>query len=119
MGVIEIKEVVTWLEILGIPTLFTLTVWCVKSCYTFANQLKILSRAQKAQMRSQLLEQYHKYEATGFVSEDDLEDWENQYKAYHALVGDNGVLDARRAKLLQMPTTMDGRGHTTTTTPIN
>ena len=31
-----------------------------------------------------------------------MEDWENQYKAYHSL-GENGILDSRREQLLQLP----------------
>ena len=31
-----------------------------------------------------------------------MEDWENQYQAYHSL-GENGILDSRRAELLKLP----------------
>ena len=31
-----------------------------------------------------------------------MEDWENQYKAYHSL-GENGILDSRREQLLMLP----------------
>ena len=96
-------KIVTLLGIFGIPSIFSMTVWCFNQCKKFKKHLVILMQAQKAQMRSQLLTQYHEYELMGWVSEDDLEDWEHQYKAYHELVGDNGVLDARRAKLLNMP----------------
>lgn len=96
-------KVVTLFSVLGIPSIFSLTLWSLNCCRKYSRHLKILMQAQKAQMRSQLLTQYHEYELMGWVSEDDLEDWENQYKAYHELVGENGVLDARRAKLLNMP----------------
>ena len=96
-------KLVTWLGLLGIPSIFTIAIWCFGQCKKYAKNMKILMSAQKAQMRSQLLNLYHEYEAMGWVSEENLEDWENQYKAYHELVGDNGVLDARRAKLLNMP----------------
>lgn len=59
-------------------------------------------KSQQAQMRTKLLELYHFYMNQGFISEDDLEDWENQYQAYHEL-GKNGVLDARREQLLKLP----------------
>lgn len=96
-------KMVTLFGVLGIPSIFTMTMWCIKECKKYTKHLKILMQAQKAQMRSQLLTQYHEYEIMGWVSEDNLEDWENQYKAYHELVGENGVLDARREKLLHMP----------------
>lgn len=88
---------------LGFPTIFALTMWCVKACKRFFKELTILQKAQKAQMRSQLLEQFHKYERQGWISEDDLLDWINQHKAYHELVGDNGVLEARKDALINMP----------------
>lgn len=59
-------------------------------------------KSQQAQMRSQLLDQYHKYMDQGFITEEQLEDWENQYQSYHEL-GQNGILDARRTQLFQLP----------------
>ena len=98
-----IMELITWLGALGIPSIFAMTVWCIRCCLQYTRQLKVLAKAQQAQMRSQLLEQDHCYMDDGWISEEHMEDWENQYKAYHGLVGDNGVLDARRTKLLNMP----------------
>ena len=95
----NLREISTWLSILGIPTIFGLTSWCVKSCIKFTHKLEILHAAQKAQMRSQLLEQYYLIKERGFVWSDELDDWINQYKAYHELVGENGVLDARKTEL--------------------
>lgn len=54
-------------------------------------------------MRSQLLEQYYLIKNRGFVWSDELDDWVNQYNAYHALVGENGVLDARKKELETYP----------------
>ncbi len=96
------KEFVAWLGVLGIPSIFTMTCWCIKSCIHYTKQLKVLAKAQQAQMRSQLLEQYHFYMDDGWISEEHMEDWENQYKAYHSL-GENGILDSRREQLLQLP----------------
>lgn len=91
------------LGMLGIPSIFAMTIYCIKQCSKFANQLKILHSAQKAQMRSQLLEQYYVIKERSFVWSDELDDWMNQYKAYHELVGDNGVLDARKKELENYP----------------
>lgn len=98
----SVKEFVAWLGVLGIPSIFTMTCWCIKSCIHYTKQLKVLAKAQQAQMRSQLLEQYHFYMDDGWISEEHMEDWENQYKAYHSL-GENGILDSRREQLLQLP----------------
>ena len=97
-----VKEFVSWLGILGIPSIFTMTVWCIRSYIHYTKQLKVLAKAQQAQMRSQLLEQYHRYIKDGYISEEHMEDWENQYQAYHSL-GENGVLDSRRETLMKLP----------------
>ena len=96
-----VVEFVSWLGILGIPSIFTMTVWCIKSCIRYTKQLKVLAKAQQAQMRSQLLQQYHLYMDAGWISEEHMEDWENQYQVYHSL-GENGVLDSRRSELLKL-----------------
>lgn len=98
----SVKEFVAWLGVLGIPSIFTMTCWCIKSCIHYTKQLKVLAKAQQAQMRSQLLDQYHFYMDDGWISDEHMEDWENQYKAYHSL-GENGILDSRREQLLQLP----------------
>ena len=79
-----------------------MTIWCIKSCIQYTRQLKVLAKAQQAQMRSQLLEQYHSYIKDGYISEEHMEDWENQYQAYHSL-GENGILDSRRETLMKLP----------------
>lgn len=97
-----VTEFVSWLGILGIPSIFTMTIWCIKRCIQYTRQLKVLAKAQQAQMRSQLLEQYHSYIKDGYISEEHMEDWENQYQAYHSL-GENGILDSRRETLMKLP----------------
>ena len=97
-----VVKFVSWLGILGIPSIFTMTIWCIKSCIQYTRQLKVLAKAQQAQMRSQLLEQYHSYIKDGYISEEHMEDWENQYQAYHSL-GENGILDSRRETLMKLP----------------
>lgn len=99
----SMKEIASWLGMLGVPTIFVMTTWCVKSCVKFFKQLAILQMAQKAQMRSQMLDQYFKYKEQGFIYQDELDEWVNQYNAYHELKGPNAVLDARKQELLQMP----------------
>ena len=97
-----LKEFIVWMGMLGIPSIFAMTAWCIKSCIQYTRQLKVLAKAQQAQMRSQLLEQYHSYIKDGYISEEHMEDWENQYQAYHSL-GENGILDSRRETLMKLP----------------
>ena len=99
----EIKVLSSWLQVLGLPTIFALSCWCAKKCVQLSKNLNILHSAQKAQMRSQLLDQYYHIKERTFVYADELDDWMNQYQAYHELVGVNGVLDRRKDELTHMP----------------
>ncbi len=96
-----LQVVFTWLGILGFPTIFTMCVWVLKRLKKDARQIKVLMTAQQAQMRSQLLKDYYTYTNRGYVYESELEDWENQYQAYHSL-GANGIMDNRRERLLKL-----------------
>lgn len=98
-----IRTIVAYLGVLGIPSIFAMTMYCIKECRKFTKQLTILHSAQKAQMRSQLLTQYYDIKTRGFVWSDELDDWMNQYISYHELVGENGVLDTRKTELMAMP----------------
>lgn len=93
------REVLTWASALGLPTILAILVWVIKQ----GQKIAILMSAQQAQMRTKLLELYHKYEKRGYITEEELEDWENQYQAYHSL-GKNGILDARRERLFKLNT---------------
>lgn len=94
---------VTYLGILGIPSIFSMTMYCVNKCNKYTKQLIILMKAQKAQMRAQLLKDFAHYKEQGWISDIEMQEWQNQYKAYHELVGENGVLDDRYEKLLNLP----------------
>lgn len=97
-----IKEILSWLSILGVPSIFAMTAWCVKTCRVYSKQIKILFQSQQAQMRAQLLKDYKEYDKKGYILDIELKDWENQYQAYHQL-GANGVLNDRYERLLQLP----------------
>jgi len=99
----ELREVVGWLALFGVPGVFTMVVFLFKTVMKAINNIEILQRAQKAQMRSQLLSQYDAYMAQGYIEPIYLDDWMNQYNAYHALVGPNAVLDARKEDLIHLP----------------
>ena len=97
-----IKTFVMWLGIFGIPSIFSMTMWCIKSCNKYTKQLKVLMESQQAQMRSHLLAQYKEYIEQGWIDIEDLDDWENQYQKYH-LLGANGVMDRKRDQILALP----------------
>lgn len=99
----ELKNIIYWLALLGVPGIFTMVVFMFKTLMKAIQNVNILQKAQKAQMRSQLLRQYEEYMAQGYIEQIYLDDWLNQYDAYHHLVGANAVLDARREDLLHLP----------------
>jgi len=90
----------TIVSIIGIPSLITL----FKMMYNANHRIKILMVAQQKQMRRDLMEDYHRYKEQGWISDDDLETFEEGYQAYHSL-GKNGVMDAKRDELLALPNT--------------
>jgi len=108
----NIKEVVSWLGLLGIPTIGVMAGWCIRSCAKFARQMKVLMSSQQAQMRSNLLKDYKKFIAQGWIEIDDLDDWENQYQKYH-LLGANGVMDSKRQELMSLPNIKPAKSKTT------
>ena len=97
-----VKEILSWTGVLGIPTVFGLVGCGISTLKSYNSKLTILMRAVQAQMRSDLLRQYYKAKEQGFISSEDLDEWENQYQSYHAL-GQNGVLDKRREELFNLP----------------
>lgn len=99
----NMKEIAAWLGLVGVPSIFAMTMWCAKNCISFFKQLKILQEAQKAQMRGQLLDRYYIIKDRGYIWADEVTEWSNQYSAYHALKGPNEVLDARKDELLALP----------------
>lgn len=101
-----LKEFANWLGIIGTPSIFAMVCWVIKKVFQYSKQVKILMKAQQAQMRSQLLKDYHKYMDQGWIYDSDLDDWENQYQSYHAL-GQNGIMDNKRDRIMQLPTRRD------------
>ena len=95
--------IASWLAVLGVPGIFTIVVFLFRSVIKAMKNIEILQKAQKAQMRSQLLKQHDDYMAQGYIEQLYLDDWINQYNAYHALVGPNAVLDARKDDLIHLP----------------
>lgn len=94
--------IVTVMGLLGIPSIFSMTMYCINKCNKYTKQLKILMKSQQAQMRTKLLELHYEYTKKGEITQLQLDDWMNQYASYHDL-GSNGVLDARRDEILKLP----------------
>ena len=99
----EFMEVMALLGVIGIPSIFAMTCYCINACRKFSKQLKIMEKGIKAQMRSQLIKDYGVYTEEGHLSDVELKEWQNQYEAYTELQGPNGVLEDRYNKLLALP----------------
>ena len=98
-----LRMVASWLAVLGVPSIFTMIAGMIVAIRKLVRHIDILQKAQKAQMRSQMLNQYENYITDGYIENIYLDDWMNQYKAYHELMGDNDVLDARKDELIRLP----------------
>lgn len=97
----SIRNIVNILALLGVPSLCACAGFFAKACIRFSKKLEILMNAQQKQMRRDLTLDYHKYMQDGKIDDDDLDMWEQAYQAYHAL-GENGIMDARRADLIRL-----------------
>ena len=103
----KIRIVASWLAVIGVPSIFTMIAGMIVAIRKSVKHIDILQKAQKAQMRSQLLKQYDEYIRQGYIEQIYLDDWMNQYKAYHFLVGDNEVLEVKKRTLLELPNRPD------------
>ena len=61
-------KIMTWLGILGVPSFFTIIIWAVSYFRKSARNLKILMEAQQAQMRGELLKDYHFFKKHGRIA---------------------------------------------------
>jgi hypothetical protein len=95
------------MSLFGIPTLFAIVCWIFKMVWNQGNRIQILMKAQQAQMRRDLMEDYYRHMHNGYITDRDLEIWDAQYKAYHSL-GLNGILDKRHEEILSLPLTKIG-----------
>lgn len=95
--------ILNFIAVLGFPTVFAMVAALARRTKKYSEQIKTLMNAQQAQMRSQLLKDYYKYTQRKFIYEAELEDWINQYNAYHSL-GANGIMDKRKETLMNLET---------------
>ena len=97
----KLRIVASVMALIGVPSLFACASYFIKACIKFSKKIDILMNAQQKQMRRELTLDYHKYMNQGYIDDDDLDMWEASYQAYHAL-GQNGIMDSRRADLIKL-----------------
>ena len=71
---------------------------------SIGNDLHLVKKGVQATCRNDLEDMYEKAEKDGFCSDADKKRFEATYQAYHSL-GKNGVMDAKRERLLKMDET--------------
>ena len=69
---------------------------------SISDDLHLVKKGVQATCRNDLEDMYAKAEHDGFCSNEDKQRFEATYQAYHSL-GKNGVMDAKREKLLALP----------------
>lgn len=97
----EIRNIVNLLALFGVPSLCACAGYFAKACIKFNKKQDILMNALQKMMRRDLTQDYHKYMNQGYIEDDDLDMWNQAYLAYHEL-GQNGIMDARRADLIKL-----------------
>lgn len=97
----EIRNVASAMALFGVPSLCALATYFVKACVKFSKKIDILMNAQQKQMRRELQMDFHKYIDAGHIDDEDLDMWEQNFQAYHAL-GKNGIMDNYRQKLIEL-----------------
>ena len=95
-------KIIEAMSLFGIPTLFGIVCWISRMIWTQGKRINILMKAQQAQMRRDLMEDYYTHMANGYVTDRDLATWIAQYDAYHSL-GLNGILDKRKDEMMSLP----------------
>lgn len=85
------------------PVLSLLIGWLIAAMRSNKKETKALRLGMQALLRDRLVQSYREYDHQGYIDIDDRENWENMYRQYHNL-GENGVMDSTREKLLRMPT---------------
>lgn len=109
----NITQIVAYMGIFGIPSIFAICTWCVKKIIEIIksnkqknNELQgkidVLMKAHQVQLRKSLMQDYIKYMKLGCIEYDDLQMWEDTYQSYHSL-GQNGIMDAKRDEILKLP----------------
>jgi hypothetical protein len=100
-----LRWIVLVMASIGLPSIFTMVVWIVRRVKKLLKQMIYLMSACKATIRQDLLNDFLEYEERcqngGSITLMELDEWMNRYKAYHQLVGDNGVLDDKYIKMLE------------------
>lgn len=70
------------------------------------DDLHLIKQGVQALLKNDLKVRYDNWIDLGYAPEDAKDDLEREYQVYHSL-GRNGVMDSRRAKFLQLPTSND------------
>lgn len=98
--------VVTIMGMLGIPSIFALSSWCVKQIInikkTDKEERELIKRSIQTILKRELNRDYHKYMELGCITDDDFEEWCDTYEIYHLLFT-NGKMTKKDNDIRQLP----------------
>lgn len=91
------------IEVITTPVIGLIIGWLAARVGTGKKEIRALKKGMQALLRDRLLQSYRYYVEKGYATAEERDNWENMYRQYHAL-GENGVMDNLREKLLDLPT---------------
>lgn len=96
----DIKDIITLLVAMGIPTALASFLWGrVKGLH---NDNKAVKEGVQALLRAQMIADYNRYSEKGFAPIYARDNFENCWQRYHDL-GANGVMDNIHQKFMALP----------------
>lgn len=97
------RDIIETMAMIGIPSVFTISLACFTMCLKFTRSLMFISSAIKSQIRNELIKDFETYQDRKWCSTIEQTEWLNRYKSYHNLYGENGVLDNKKTIMENMP----------------
>ena len=99
-----LKDILSLLGLIGIPSLGVVVGWLAKTIRAEAQRQKALELGLQAMLRSQMINDYNKwYVNKGYAPIWAKQNFENVWVQYEAL-GKNGVMDGIHKEFMSLPT---------------
>lgn len=101
---LTIKEILSILGMVGVPSLGVIIGWLAKTIKSEKEEQKALKKGVQAMLRSQMINDYNKwYENKGYAPIWAKDNFQNVWVQYESL-GENGVMNDIHNKFMSLPT---------------
>lgn len=101
---LTIKEILSILGMIGVPSLGVIIGWLAKTIKSEKEEQKALKKGVQAMLRSQMINDYNKwYENKGYAPIWAKDNFQNVWDQYEFL-GENGVMNDIHNKFMSLPT---------------